>query len=323
MTWRIDERLLTAWKQADEDLSALPSPLGAMWRTYERALAERAAVSNLAQALLSAQAFPSLPLVWWTARLVGLDDESVIEDLTYGALMGYLFIRIQDDVLDGHTRSENLLVGNAAQERFQEVYRRHLPSDHPFWSVWLGCLVEFSAATAWEIQSHRNRRTAFTTPDLDRLGEKFLPAAAPPAAVAFLGGRDDLVRPLRELVITLGSGLQLVNDHRGIRHDFEIGNYTAVISDILVSVPKVRLAEELAFPNKALTTDAIERNLRRARIYFERSRQLGADMGLFQVAEYTAEHIEELEEELNRMARIRIEALSMEPEAQIQATTQP
>jgi len=313
VTWRIDERILTAWRRVDEDLTALPGPLGSLWHQYATTLAHRAAVEDLSKALQRPEAFPSLPLLWWTASLVGFEDEQALDELSYGTLMGYLFIRIQDDVLDGHTKSENLLVANAAQERFQEVFRRHFGTKHRFWDIWLSWLVDFSAATAWEIQEHRNRRQTFTTPDLDRLGEKFLPAAAPPAALAFTAGRDELVRPIRELVTTLGSGLQLINDHRGIRHDFETNNYTAVITDILVTVPKIRLAEELAFPNRALTTDAMERNLRRARIYLERAADLGRAMGMSQVAAYVQEHQEAILVELERLKNMRSELIENSP----------
>ncbi|MCD6500133.1 MAG: hypothetical protein J7M25_17710 [Deltaproteobacteria bacterium] len=309
--WRFENQTVRAWTDARLFLDGLPEPLLSQWHKQERALLSRVNIDDfdLLPSLLGL--FPSLPLVWWTARAVDFHDDEVCHDLAVGAALEYLTLRFQDDVLDDHTSGEALLLGNVCREEFARLYHPHFPANHPFWGLWREWMTTFSATTLWEIVEHRQQRNPYTSTDLDRLGEKFIPAAAPPAAVAFLADRPDLIHHIKEFVLTLGSGLQLMNDHRGIAHDFATENYTALITDILLGVPKIRPFEKVAFPNRALTSDAMERNLLRATIYLDRSRHLAESSGLVAATGYIDEHRRFLAEERKRLEAMRQTATGM------------
>jgi len=303
--WRFEEQTVRAWTNARHFLDGLPEPLAAQWHTQERALVSRVNFDDFDRLPTLLGLFPSLPLVWWAAQTLGFHDEQTCHDLALGAALEYLSFRFQDDVLDDHTSGEALLLGNVCREEFARLYQPHFPASHPFWGLWREWMTSFSATTLWEIVEHRHQRNPYTSTDLDRLGEKFIPAAAPPAAVAFLADRPDLIHQIKEFVLTLGSGLQLINDHRGIAHDFATDNYTALITDILLGVPKIRAFEKAAFPNRALTSNAMERNLLRANIYLDQARHMAKAMGFKEATAYIDEHTRFLAEERQRLDAMR------------------
>ena len=286
--WRYDKQLDRNLKQITSWIYALGEPFDAEWRRYLKRLSARAVGGDVFKGLTSPLAFPSIPLLWWTAETADFQDTEVLEDLSYGALAGYFAIRIQDDVLDGHSPTPPLLLANILWEEYHRVLRKHLGTSHVFWTLWEDWYQRFCSTTLWEIRMHRGVRRPFTSTDLDRLGEKFLPAAGPATAVAFLADRPELVRWIPEIVMQLGCGLQLINDHRGIEHDFATGNYTAVLTDIFIDTPRLRPLEEARFPDSLRKTNALERNLERAKRYLElaaRSAKAAAFAGVEAYAE--------------------------------------
>lgn len=310
--WEFEPQVQKAWAEVDTGLRDLAEPLSTQWQEDCAALEARCGNTRIADLLSHRDMFPSAPLIWWAAAAFEYPDQAVLHDLTVGAFYAYLFIRLQDDVMDGQARTNGgLLVGNICLERFHYLYRRHFAAQHPFWSLWQQLMRDYAATTLWELRRRRAKRRAYTSTDLERLGEKFIPAAAPPAAVAYLARRHKQIAPITDLVACLGRALQLVNDHTGIVHDFKTHNYTAVISDILIGVKQDRVLEERVFAEKTLTTDALSKNLRRAQLYFNRAQTVSNHLGFKHTTHYIEAHQKALKKELIRLDTVTRRALDL------------
>ena len=321
--WRFEKEVQAAWSAADKWVKDKEGAIAEQWNNDSTQLAMRYNSRSISELLSHKDMYPSIPVIYWVADAVGWHDSSALFDISTGAFLAYLFIRLQDDIMDSQAETTGgLLVGNVCLEGFYSRYRKHFPSDHNFWEVWNDLMERYSESTLWELRKRKEERVVFSTCDLEKLGDKFLPAAAPPAAVAYLSGDDHLIEPIIELTTSLGRGLQLVNDHTGLVHDFETGNYTSVINDILWGVPKNRRMEELAFPHRTLITDAMERNLRRSKIFFRCATATAQKHKIPHVSEYVSQHEQYLNGEIARLECIREQARAMdreEPQPQISA----
>ena len=96
--------------------------------------------------------FPLFEPPFWVEEGSGHDrDEKFLEDLAVSTLNGYYFLRLVDEVMDGHSTTEKTFLSVSAffHTKFQFVYQGYFPSDHPFWaqftSIWL-CTNEVTIA---------------------------------------------------------------------------------------------------------------------------------------------------------------------------------
>ena len=103
-----------------------------------------------------------------------------------------------------------------------------------------------------------------------------------------------------------------MNDHKGIAHDFKTRNYTSVISDILMGVPKVRELESASFPKLALTSEALKKNLVRSTLFFRRARQTADYLHMDSADAYIEENLVYLENEIDRVGRMQTAARDLE-----------
>lgn len=311
--WRFEAELNNVWNTVEQYLEGLAHPLPDQWKDDEEGLCARCKVSSMRELTRNREMFPSIPMIWWTGHAMNLTDPNVLHDLSTGALLAYLYFRFQDDVMDGHARTAGgLLTGNLCMNRFHRIYQGYLQEEHLFWDLWEEVLSAYSATTLWEARNHRKRRQFFTTPDLARLGEKFIPVLAPCAGVAFLAGRVSSIPDLKELILLMGTGLQLINDYKGIEHDFHTRNYTSVISDVLMGVPEVPELESAMFPRRAMVSEALEQNLLRSGLFFEQARYTAQRLGMEHAVFYIQENLDHLSEEMQRVSSMRATAREME-----------
>jgi hypothetical protein len=135
------------------------------------------------------------------------------------ALALYLYLRVQDDIVDEPALSDRASVYVAALfcHASQRAFARALPDAARFFAFQEEVMTAFAAAATWEIDVVR--AGAPGEGDLTRIGQKLLPVAIPLGAVALLAGRPAHLPLLIQFTTSLGTGLQMINDILNIKED--------------------------------------------------------------------------------------------------------
>lgn len=175
-------------------------------------------------------AFPSLLLPWWLDDcLDGVIDETLQADLIYSTLNGYLYIRLIDNVMDGHSTDEPQLLPALGffHTQFQCTYINYFAPEHPFWPYF---------QSTW-YQSAESAMAEARTPRLDAAqfqqisAKKVCAAKIPLAAVCHFHDRPDMLEPWGRLVDLLGGWHQMHNDLFGWHKDVATGVTTYFLSE--------------------------------------------------------------------------------------------
>lgn len=177
--------------------------------------------------------FPLLRLPWWMyhgARRAEVDpDPSFLDDLIHSTVCGYYYIRLIDNVMDGHAEVERGLLPALGlfHSRFQGGYRRWFSHDHPFWDRF---------QRAWdrsvEVTILDGRLADVSWRDFVSLsGRKTGAATIPLAAVACRLGIEDRFQPWSAWVSDFGLWHQLCNDFFDWNKDLRLGTATYVLSE--------------------------------------------------------------------------------------------
>lgn len=156
-------------------------------------------------------AFPMLLLPWWLEQTLADAPESALQtDLAYSTMHGYYYIRLIDNLMDGHATNEQQLLPalSVFHTQFMAPYLALFAGDHPFWQrfqdVWshaADCTIRDGAATEID-QAHFEQFS----------GKKVSAALIPLAAVAWRYGRTDLLPGWDAFVDLLGRWHQFFND---------------------------------------------------------------------------------------------------------------
>src|SRR6185369_11102253 len=81
--------------------------------------------------------FPLLRLPWWLEKTLRPQPVLTFQaDLVYSSMNGYYYIRLLDNVMDGHATVEHRLLPAAGffHSQFQISYQPYFGSAHPFWN---------------------------------------------------------------------------------------------------------------------------------------------------------------------------------------------
>jgi hypothetical protein len=92
-------------------------------------------------------AFPTILLPWWLEKTLHQPPDSAFQfDLVRSTINGYYYIRLIDNLMDGHATVELRLlpVLGFFYTQVQMAYQRHFPHDHPFWDFFT--TVSFQSA---------------------------------------------------------------------------------------------------------------------------------------------------------------------------------
>jgi len=217
-------------RDAVRDLEALAaSPHPALARRLAPAV-DRIANMNggdgASDALVRSGSTPFVRLVDAAARDLGLGDDPRTALIGRSTVMGYLYVRLQDDLVD-----EEALVDRASVYAMEAALASHLEllarAGVPA-SVLVSraaLMTRFAAFSATECDD-RGRDDG---PAAERTGEKFLGMAVPLVALAALAGRTGIDDGLAELVVDLGTALQMINDVLNAPEDHAAGRTTPVL----------------------------------------------------------------------------------------------
>lgn len=175
-------------------------------------------------------AFPVLLLPWWLGkRLERTPDPDLHGDVVYSTINACYYVRLIDNIMDGHRPGDATLLPAAAffHMQFQLTYQRHFRGDHPFWEVFSREWVLSSEAIAREATISSMSQTTFR-----RLAaEKFRAIKIPIAAVCLCMRRPDLLHPWWAFCDALSRFAQMADDVFDWRTDLSRDSATYFLSE--------------------------------------------------------------------------------------------
>jgi len=219
--------LRAAWDRLEEEVSALPSPLEVEGWVALQAMAERNGGGGASAYFDHPRAYPTPQVICWLGETYLPDEPEFVEAVLTAALWLFLFVRLEDDVLDDPTpRRDSLLFGNVCVQRGLRGLIHLLCGDDAFLDEVDAAWTTFSAATAWERCKHWGAPRPYPADHLDRLGEKFAPIRLPVGAILHRGGKGHLVSAYARALQDLGTAVQMSNDLANRYEDLQAGNLT-------------------------------------------------------------------------------------------------
>ena len=191
-------------------------------------IARRCDVQHLEDYLAHPQGMPLLALPWWLEMSFREVDTEFQCDLMISGAHGYFFIRMLDDLMDGHAVDRACLPAlHLFSLRFQSAYFRYFPSGDPFWDYF-----ERSLASTAEAVSGDSRLGEVSAENFLGISARKLAAALIPiAAVCCRYGRLELL-PAWEHFLTLFSRWhQMRDDILDWSEDYAAGHATWILSE--------------------------------------------------------------------------------------------
>ena len=164
--------------------------------------------------------FPMLLLPWWMAESGGRKPNRGFQsDVVYSTLNGYYYIRLLDNLMDGHGSVEISLLPAAAffHSEFLMTYQKYFDANHPFWPVFRSAWFSSSEAVASEVGVVCFDEDAFRQIS----AQKLCAARIPLAATSYFYRDAESMKPWLEFMAALAGWSQMLDDlfdwHRDLR----------------------------------------------------------------------------------------------------------
>lgn len=174
--------------------------------------------------------FPVVSLPWWLGKTLHPTPTGAFHsDLVYSTMNGYYYIRLLDNVMDGHTTVERELLPAAGffHTQFQIIYQRYFEPAHPFWDFFKQTWFHSAEMTICDAR--------LSDIDLDHFrqiaSQKVCAGKIPLAAVGYACDRADVLARWLDFHDTLGAWHQLWNDVFDWNKDLKYGTRTYFLSE--------------------------------------------------------------------------------------------
>jgi hypothetical protein len=171
-----------------------------------------------------------LLLPWWAEKsLCGAPDVKFQSDLIYSSVNGYYFVRLIDNVMDGHGKSELRMLPLLGffHSQFQAVYSDYFQPDSAFWECFHSTWTAMAQAAILDANMTEISATEFVRV----AAAKSMGAKIPIAAVFFRHNRPDLLPQWFEFYDALSRWNQMVDDVFDSLIDRQTGTMTYFLSD--------------------------------------------------------------------------------------------
>jgi hypothetical protein len=177
--------------------------------------------SDAAEYFLQPRTFPLLLLPWWAARTFAAEpDRDFLADVVYSTVNGYYYIRLLDNLMDGHGTVELKILPATAffHSEFQAAYHKYFDAAHPFWEIFRSAWFSGSDAVAREFALDRIDEAEFERVTVVKLAG----ARIPLAAVAFRHDAGERLQCWEKFALALARWSQMEDDlfdwHDDLRH---------------------------------------------------------------------------------------------------------
>lgn len=175
-------------------------------------------------------AFPLMALPWWLERqLQGAHEHDFQLNLVAGNACLYYYVRLVDNVMDGHATVEPGLLPAAGYfvNRFHSSYQAYFPLEHPFWTYFDRTWAAFCDATAADGQLEDLDEQIFES----LVARKVSAAKISVAAVCHRSGRADLIPAWGEWIDAFGAWHLFREDLFDWQQDLQLGNMTLLLAE--------------------------------------------------------------------------------------------
>lgn len=286
---------LHAIAEASRWIDRAPAALAPRLARVAGRVASGQGAASIEGALTARFAPPAFALTDAYRADLGLPDGPLLRALGEGLLGLYLYLRIQDDVIDepatfdpAHLYAAEIFSGASA-----EGFARCVGDQPVFWSFRRAALDELAAVSAWEIDTYRALDRAVAAQLAEehaaQLGSKLVPVAVPLAALAVATDRPRALAWIAPFARALGRALQIANDLLNARDDHAAARLTPTLA-ALYAGGRVSPADEPFRVWPALASDAaLDRMLRAAASHAESAVTLAADHDARALAACTSE----------------------------------
>ncbi len=206
------------------------------------------------------------------------ENFSKTEDLALGGLL----LSVGKEI--SRLSSSHKRAASACKEGFSSIYQ-HYFSDrkHPFWIVFKSLNEAADKSLNWAARVRHRNQKSYTASDISHRGEAHLDSAICPTALAFMCGRPEMVAAVREFVLSLSCGIQLLNDFRKVEQNLRENYCTPLVVDLTLTTSKrSQFSSELGESQEPETTtvkltnndnntrEAVLKNFNRALLNFYR-----------------------------------------------------
>lgn len=186
-----------------------------------RWMAQLSPTGTAADYFLQACMFPVLRLPLWAAKSFGADPNcEFLADVTFSTINGYYYIRLLDNLMDGHATVEVQILPATAffHTEFQLAYQKHFWPTHAFWNAFRSAWLGGSEAVTRELSLDSVGAIEFQQVSVAKLS----PATIPVSAVGYHFGAGERIRAWEEFTRALAGFSQLEDDlfdwHHDLRH---------------------------------------------------------------------------------------------------------
>jgi len=176
--------------------------------------------SNAPDYFMQPRMFPMLLLPSWMAERPGRTlDLTFQADVVYSTLNGYYYIRLVDNLMDGHGSVERALLPGAAffHSEFVLTYQKYFEANHPFWEAFRSAWFSSSEAIACEEGVECFDEAAFKRVSARKLSATRIPIVA----TCHFYCDTKIMQPWSEFADALAGWSQMLDDlfdwHRDLR----------------------------------------------------------------------------------------------------------
>jgi hypothetical protein len=160
---------------------------------------------------LQPRMFPLLRLPLWAAKSFTAEpDDQFLADVIYSTVNGYYYIRLLDNLMDGHGTIELKILPATAffHTEFQATYQKYFEASHPFWEVFRSAWFSGSDAVTREFSLDRIGEAEFERVTVSKLAG----ARIPLAAVGFRYGTGQTLQRWENFALALARWSQMEDD---------------------------------------------------------------------------------------------------------------
>jgi hypothetical protein len=177
--------------------------------------------SDASEYFLQPRVFPFLLLPWWAARAFAAEpDREFLVDVVYSTVNGYYYIRLLDNLMDGHGTVELKILPATAffHTEFQATYQKYFDAVHPFWEIFRSAWFSASDAVTRESDLDCMDQVEFERVTVVKLAGSRIPLAA----VAFRHDAGERLQCWEKFALALARWSQMEDDlfdwHDDLRH---------------------------------------------------------------------------------------------------------